>query len=189
MRNDRDIRVWAHSFGLEQFDFTSENLRHDFHEIETRIELRFKDAGTLRIVWPKVRVEGQRIEPFYYIETTEGLHLRRPKDVIERFPRIGIIPLLSPIERDETVLDVKYVRQNLDGRLASRHFRNQLHALTTEEISPGRSRYGEFTTFAAPWLPELSLGELVTRMGEKELELDLFYKEVGSRPERNLLGG
>jgi predicted ATP-dependent endonuclease of OLD family len=34
MRNDQGRHVWAYSFGLDQFDFVSENIRHDFREIE-----------------------------------------------------------------------------------------------------------------------------------------------------------
>jgi hypothetical protein len=80
MRNDQGRHVRAYSFGLDQFDFVSENIRHDFREIETRIDLRFKDVGVLRAVWPADADEDNGIiEPFFYLENARGLQLRRPK--------------------------------------------------------------------------------------------------------------
>jgi ABC-type cobalamin/Fe3+-siderophores transport system ATPase subunit len=186
MRTDGGRHMWAYSFGLEQFDFVSENLRHDFRTMETRVELRFRNVGVLRAVWPESDESTELIEPFFYLETDEGMQLRRPKDVAAKFPDIGIVPLLSPIEQDESILDTKYVRRNLDGRLASRHFRNQLYLLAQEDRPNGSSQYDDFVSYADPWLTELSLGQVRTRMGERELEIDIYYGELGSRIEKEI---
>lgn len=78
MRNDHGRHIWAYSFGLEQFDFVSQNLRHDFRELETRVELRFRNIGVLRAVWPVSDEETELVEPFFYLETDDGMQLRRP---------------------------------------------------------------------------------------------------------------
>jgi hypothetical protein len=44
-------------------------------------------------------------------------------------PQVNILPQISLIEKEETVLGREYVRQNLATDLASRHFRNQLALL------------------------------------------------------------
>lgn len=50
----------------------------------------------------------------------------------KHLPLLGVIPILNPIESSEPVLDDKYVRQDVLGRLSSRHFRNQLRMLKAE---------------------------------------------------------
>jgi len=187
MREYGGLHLWAYSFGLEQFEFVSENLRHEFKdELETRIDLRFKGVGTLRVVWPGSTDDFESELPFFYIELETGMQLHRPAQVKASFPDLGVIPLLSPIERSEPILEPRYVRRNLDGRLASRHFRNQLSLLSDQMTAEG-SMYDEFLEFASPWLkPELELGRLRSHMGEKELELDLYYREAGSRKGREV---
>jgi len=181
MREYDGLHLWAYSFGLEQFEFVSENLRHEFREeLETRIDLRFKGVGTLRVVWPGSTDDFESEVPFFYIEMGNGMQLHRPTQVKASFPDLGVIPLLSPIERSEPILEPRYVRRNLDGRLASRHFRNQL-SLLLNQMTPEGTIYDEFLEFASPWIPELELGRPTNHMGEKELELDLYYREAGSR--------
>jgi AAA domain, putative AbiEii toxin, Type IV TA system len=185
MRDYDGRRIWAYSFGLEQFEFVSENLRHEFQdELETRIELRFKDSGFLRVVWPGESGDWTET-PFFYLEMANGMQLHRPTQVKPAFPELGVIPLLSPIERSEPILDTRYVRRNIDGRLSSRHFRNQLRLLD-EEAKRGEPTFEEFVAFASPWVPELQLRRLSSHMGEKELELDLYYRETGIRSDREV---
>jgi hypothetical protein len=186
MREYDGLHLWAYSFGLEQFEFVSENLRHEFREeLETRIDLRFKGVGTLRVVWPGSTDDFESEVPFFYIEMGNGMQLHRPTQVKASFPDLGVIPLLSPIERSEPILEPRYVRRNLDGRLASRHFRNQL-SLLLNQMTPEGTIYDEFLEFASPWIPELELGRPTNHMGEKELELDLYYREAGSRKGREV---
>jgi AAA domain, putative AbiEii toxin, Type IV TA system len=186
-RIDQGRHVWAYSFGADQLEFITENLRHDFEEAETRIELKFRDTGVMRVVWPTDEgAEEDNPEPFFHLENAAGLQLRRPKDISSTFSPVGIIPMLSPLEHQEAVLEPQYVRRNLDGRLASRHFRNQLYLLTDGAKSGLPSQYDDFLAFIEPWLPELTLSGLRARMGERQLELDLFYKEAGSRVEKEI---
>ena len=98
-------------------------------------------------------------------------------------PDIGIVPVLAPLEHQETELTVKYLRDNIDGRLASRHFRNHFHAL--DELIPGET-FDDFCTWARPWLPELELRSPQMRFGGDGAYLDVFYAESGSRIEKEL---
>ena len=90
------------------------------------------------------------------------------------------------VEDQEEALTAKYVRENLDGRLASRHFRNQL-VLLSEEWDDDED-FSAFLEYAAPWLPEIRLRGLDRHQGDRNTILDLYYVESGRRTRRRLSG-
>jgi hypothetical protein len=45
------------------------------------------------------------------------------------FPSIQVLPQISPLDSEETILNPDYIRRNMSSPLASRHFRNQLKLL------------------------------------------------------------
>jgi hypothetical protein len=98
---------------------------------------------------------------------------------------MGIVPVLSPVDQNEALLTPKYIRENLDVRLASRHLRNQLWLLR-DSTDPDED-FDSFVAFARPWLSELRLRELTTHLGERDMELDLFYTEPGRRSEKEIV--
>jgi hypothetical protein len=171
-----------------------ENLRHEFHSVETRVELHFKGGSSLTAVWPAPNGDEdveeddgyeylpeptpQETYGFFYLRRPGG-QPRRPKEVRDVFPEMGVVPILTPIEHKEEVLTKEHVRQNVDGRLASRHFRNHLYWI--EEFVSGGS-FEDFSNFCAEWLPEIELTELSQRGNE----LDVYYKEAGSRVEKEV---
>jgi energy-coupling factor transporter ATP-binding protein EcfA2 len=125
---------------------------------------------------------SDELDPFFYVLDSD-ISLRSPADIRRLLPTIGIVPVLSPVDQEETVLSPKYVRENLDGRLASRHFRNQL--LLLHDLGP-EENYEAFLAFAEPWIPELRLDQIQTRMADDGVYLDLFFKERGSRIEKEV---
>jgi hypothetical protein len=132
---DQDREVLAYPFDPDVFDLVTENLRFEMRRQETRIELLFKGRNKLRAVWPRQGDEEVGPNPesgFYYLLYSDGRQPPRPKDVREGFPYVGVIPVLAPVEPSEEVLTEDYLRKNLDSRLASRHFRNQLLLLQGE---------------------------------------------------------
>jgi len=171
---DKGNRVVAHPFAYGQFGLVEENLRHEFRDAEARLTLRFTNGVVLTAVWPP---DPDELDPFFYLLDGD-VSLRTPADVRRSLPSIGIVPVLSPIDHEETTLTQKHLRENLDSRLASRHFRNQL--LLLGEESPGRD-YAAFLAFAAPWLPELRLDHVRSRIASGGVFLDLFFIEAGSR--------
>jgi len=175
---DGNQQVLGYSFASRQVGLVDENLRHEFREVETRLSLRFKTGATLTAVWPT----DTQNDPFFYLQEGRASinSVRDARDVVHD---IGVIPILSPIDGDEEVLTDKYVRENLDGRLASRHFRNQLWLLMRE---PRGADFQAFLDFAAPWVPEIELQGLDRHMGDKNFILDLYYKEAGRRTEKEL---
>jgi hypothetical protein len=179
----------AYSMGPGRFGLVEENLRHEFHDVETRMRLQFSSGATTTAVWPtRAHEEGDDQDDeehgaYFYLNVPDRAQPRRPKAVRDAFPRFGVIPMLSPVELQEVALtDTARVRQQAETRLASRHFRNHLRLLQAEGSPSHGTQLDEFLAFAAPWVPELELGDLVSRpsLGEGHL-LDFFHREPGRR--------
>jgi AAA domain, putative AbiEii toxin, Type IV TA system/AAA ATPase domain len=168
------------NFSGDAVRLIDENLRHEFHQTETRLVLHFSSGATLNAIWPAPD-EDEPTTGFFYIRD-QDVTLRRPAQVRQVVPTIGVVPVLAPFEHTERLLSDDYIRDSRDGRLASRHFRNQARLYQLEAPSDDRfsTRWDEFRAFATRWLPELALGEPRVQYGD-ETSVDLFYEEVGSR--------
>jgi predicted ATPase len=156
--------------------FVAENIRHEFREETAFVELQYKSGAVLRVVWP---VDDAA---FFYLDRLPGIIARTPRAVSESVSPIGIVPMLSPLEQSEVVLSRDYVQENRNGRLASRHFRNHLYHLRGDFPE----RYEELLAFLLSHTPEISGLRLATDIGEKGLELDLFFMESATRTEKEL---
>lgn len=181
---DLGSTIPAWSFSPEQARLNVENLRHEFRNEDSSIRVTFSNGSRLKAVWPK----GDMVPPdgWFSFQGSGELRLSRPAEVRNEVPSLGFVPLLTPIEQEERVLQNKTVRSNFDTRLSSRHFRNQLYLLSSSVGRDGGNELTDFQNFAAPWLPELDLRDLTTRAGRDGLYLDLFYLEDGSRREKEI---
>lgn len=172
----RDSEYYAYSIAPGQFALVDENLRHEFRERETKLVLHFLDKAKLTAVWPEE--EDVRGGGFFYLEQSDGWNPRSAADVRRSYPEIGVIPMLTPLEQQEAVLEREYVRRNVDGRLASRHFRNQLVGLDDVD---------SFLAFAHSWTPEMTMSPPRSSIGPDGQSLDCFYREAGRRAEKELV--
>jgi hypothetical protein len=100
--------------------YKDENLRHEFREEPTGLEVQFKSGARLRAVWP---VDDPA---FFYVEKEPGVIAGLPAEVRRCAPTLGVVPTLVPVEHRELVLSASHVRESIGTRLTSRHFRNQL---------------------------------------------------------------
>lgn len=180
-RDDRGVMARAYAFTSKEITLEDENLRYDFRPADVRLELGFDSGVALRAVWPADAEET----PFFYFlrRRAGGWH---PIAVDKDCPLIGVVPVLTPLEHNEQVLSEDYVTKNRTGRLASRHFRNQLLILERTEAH-SRDRYAtaldEFFDFAKPWLRDITLEAPTTRLVEKGVEVDVYYREGGAARE------
>jgi energy-coupling factor transporter ATP-binding protein EcfA2 len=181
---DRDREVLTYAIGGDQLPIVTDNIRHEFADRETRLQLEFTSGARLTAVWPQ---GGDAVAPsgFFYLVSVDGTQPRRPKDVSTQFPRIGIVPPPAPLENVEPVLHPETLRRNEDSRLASRHFRNHLHSL--RNAKGGDATYRGLMEYFERWTPELRIHGVRSRPGTKGLELDVFYTEIGSRVEKELV--
>jgi energy-coupling factor transporter ATP-binding protein EcfA2 len=172
----RDRSVVGYVLSLPAEQFVQENVHYEFREEEARVELRFKDGASLYVVWP---VDD---DPYFYLEHLDGMQPRTISTVKEKYPLIGIVPTLAPVDHREFVRSEKHVRENLSTRLVSRHFRNQVYF----EHYKHPSAYEEFVKFAVENTPEIEYLELVSSSSGSEREIDLYYCESVSHTEKEL---
>jgi energy-coupling factor transporter ATP-binding protein EcfA2 len=181
--------VRCYGFSSAGVQLISENLRHEFRNVETQIEVGFKGGSSLTAVWPvdEDDPDEPEPEPFFILRDTDKVTLHRPKDVRRAMPDVAVVPSLSPVEHEERILEPDYVRSQMSGRLASRHFRNHLYILAgTTLTDTGEDELTSFISWAEPWITELVIRDLVTRQGDKGRLLDLFCTEHGSHSDREL---
>jgi AAA domain, putative AbiEii toxin, Type IV TA system/AAA ATPase domain len=163
-------------FTSAQINLVDENLQHEFHQVETRLKAKFASGAVLEAVWPLGEEGG-----FFFILDQNDVNLIRLSLIREVLPAMGVVPVLAPADHSEELLSEKHIRVNLDGRLASRHFRNQLYLLKNESAKVLGTRLDEFKAFADPWISELELADLDLRRGDGKTSFDLNYREPGSR--------
>ena len=161
-----------------QMTIASENLRHDFRQQPTRVRGFFSDDAQVEIYW-----SPERDSAFSFC-MGDGVVLRRPRDVRQKFPEIGVVPVLAPLEPREKVLAPETVVTGIQTRLSSRHARNELFLLQQEDSETAPNRFEEFIGFAAPWMPELTLTTLERSYNPDSL--DLYCREAGSRVAREV---
>jgi energy-coupling factor transporter ATP-binding protein EcfA2 len=195
-QEDKNISRLAYNLSGDRAGLGEENLRHEFRDEEARLFVKFDRGASLTAVWPQSRRPQNYVdyddeedeydahlstEPYFYLELEDRPHPRRPVDVRSAFPVIGVIPALSPVERTEVTLNEAYVRQNEEGRLTSRHFRNQLLILERQ------NRLQDFLDFARPWVTDITLQGVETRIVHGDgVYIDFFLLEAGSRTEREV---
>ncbi|MGI8428485.1 MAG: ATP-dependent nuclease [Solirubrobacteraceae bacterium] len=186
--DDGDLVVPAHSFPPGRFTLVEENLRHEFRQVETRLELRFRNDARLTAVWPAPTEEQPEPQGFFYITSGAGVRLRTPATARAAVPDLAVLPILSPVEHEEQRLSPDHVRVNMLSRLSSRHTRNHILMLSEQEGSddPDRSQLEEFLDWAEPWTPDFRIGDIVVRRVDGKPFLDVFCRETGSRSEKEL---
>jgi predicted ATP-dependent endonuclease of OLD family len=182
---DGQVQVPAHAFSADQFGLVEENLRHEFRDVETRLEVTFGNGGRLVAVWPTAESEE---DAFFYVRSGQDVHVRTTAAARAILRSIGVVPILSPVEHEEARLSDEHVRANLSSRLASRHARNQLRRLRSQEASVDGydDRLAEFLDWARPWTQDFRVGDLVERHTDQSVLLDVFCREAGSRTEKEL---
>ncbi len=169
----RDRHVRGQEIRPDRMQFSDENIRHEFHVKEARLELQMKNKAMMYVVWP---IDGQ---PYFYLEHIAGMQPGTVRVVKENYGSIGIVPTLSPIESTEVLLSADYVKSRIStAHLASRHFRNQLHMIRRENPE----EFEQLRAFIIDNTPELSSLDLTIGASN----LDLFYRESSSRTEREM---
>jgi len=170
---DRGIRVVGYPISLREFPALRDSIRYEFGTDETRLELTWRNGARLDAVWPDESDEDR--SPFFYLTQATGAAVRAPVQARASFPALGVIPILGPAEHTEKLLDDAYVKQNVSGRLSSRHFRNQLIALKDT------GQLDDFLSWAEPWMGDLTFDDVVVSIEEDGAVVRAFFYEGGSR--------
>ncbi len=169
----RSRSLLAYPISLTDFPALQDSLRHEFGTDEARLEVTWTSGATLVAVWPEDGPDAE--EPFFFLEWKPGLLVRTTAQARSSYQALGVLPILTPVEHSEPLLSAVYVLRNVAGRLASRHFRNQLRLLSDT------NQLAAFLEWAQPWLGDMEVREFGQHHDGKELILETFYYEAGSR--------
>lgn len=173
----------VYSFATERHGLKGQNLAFEMRtKQQVSVAVVFSDGACLRAVWPPEGSDDER--PFFYLIDGDGVQPRRPTDVRDRFPEMATVPVLAPVEDEESVLSEDYVRANLGTRLSSRHFRNQLTLVKHSAIEP--LDWERLLEAFASWCPEVTITSLTNRWSGDSTYYDLFYTEPGRRAEKEI---
>lgn len=177
----------AWNFSAAQVSLSEENLRHEFRNEETTLEVKFQGGSRISATWPTVKDNDEGLDPYFIVWNENSVRIRTAREARRSLPAISIIPTLRPVEQEEAALSDVHVKSNTGSRLASTHFRNQLRLLQeTPGSSEDHNELDEFLKWAEPWTPDFKVGELTPRMTERGRQLDLFCKEKESRTDKEL---
>ncbi|WP_158251849.1 ATP-dependent endonuclease [Cryobacterium sp. M15] len=173
---DRDVRLSGYPIGLREFPALRDSLRFEFGSAETRLELIWKSGAKLTAVWPEENSDDDGSEEsFFYLTAPDGSIVKTVSQAKSLFPQLGLVPLLTPTEHTEKLLADDYVRQNISGRLSSRHFRNQLRVLNeADALQP-------FLDWAEPWLDGITFDSLALDYTDDGPIVHVFFFEAHSR--------
>jgi predicted ATPase len=156
--------------------YKDENIRYEFRDEPTGLEVQFKSGARVRAVWP---VDDSA---FFYVEKQPGACAYTPGEVSRHTPTVGVVPTLVPAEHREFVLSATHVRESIGTRLTSRHFRNQLYHLQQENPE----RYKDYVDFALHHTPEITEFSVVDSYTADGHELDLYFMEAATHTEKEV---
>ena len=122
-------------------------------------------------------------DPFFYLTIHDRPQPKRPLEVRDAFPSLGVIPILSPVENREDILTDSYVRESIESRISSRHFRNQLRILKQSD----KDGWNEYLDLVREWCPEVTIRDIRENFGTQSPEMDVFYEEPGRRAMKELV--
>ncbi|MEU5462180.1 ATP-dependent nuclease [Streptomyces althioticus] len=180
-RFDLDGNKWALGHQLSSgignpSGFVGENIRHEFRESETRLELTFSSGATLKSVWPVGEF------PFFCLVKDDGSLVSTSAAARSVTPSIGVVPTLTPVQHRELILTEKYVRESQTTRLSSSHFRNQLYYLRREDPDS----YRDLSDFILDNTPEIQEISIEASSTGDATELDLYFTETATRSVKEL---
>lgn len=102
----------------DQIPISLENIHTNYSDEPSSAVYRLSNGNLLGLHFPE---EGG----CYLVPTTVKRPVRTTSDFKREFPiTIAAVPVLGPLEHDETLLDEETVRRSLNTHRASRHFRN-----------------------------------------------------------------
>jgi predicted ATPase len=85
---DRGAEVPAHLYVPGRYGLVEENLRHEFRDVETRLEVTFGTDARLVAVW---RRPSDEREPFFYVRASDGVYVRNTAEARSLLAGLGVV--------------------------------------------------------------------------------------------------
>jgi energy-coupling factor transporter ATP-binding protein EcfA2 len=108
----------GHWISEKNLPISVENVHTDYEDTDTRVVFRLSNGNTLQLFFPR---DGGCV----LLNDVDGRATRAPGDFRRAFPiSVAVVPILGPVEHEETSRDEETVRRSLSTHRASTHFRN-----------------------------------------------------------------
>lgn len=102
----------------ESIPISMENIHTDYVDVDSTVTFRMSDGNELELVFPH---DGGCV----MFTGRSSKQATRPSEFISAYPvRLGVVPVLGPVEHEEELVQEATVRRGLSTHRASRHFRS-----------------------------------------------------------------
>jgi energy-coupling factor transporter ATP-binding protein EcfA2 len=146
----------------ESIPISLENIHTDYSETDTTVDFRLSNRNRLILYFPPA---GGCL----LLTEVPGKSIRMPGEFRKAFPiKIVIVPVLGPVEQNETILAEETVRNGMATHKASRHFRNYWCYF--------EDGFEEFAALVSKTWPGMEI-ERPKRRAAMSSELDMFCLE------------
>ncbi len=160
---------------LKEHDFNLNSVFHRYREPPAQLIAYFTGGESISVYI------GENEQVFAVLR-------HRNKDVIDSkrqainvyIPTIKILPVLTPLEKDERKIDKDRVQQYLFSRLSSRHFRNELLLYPDS--------YNKFKELVEATWHSCKISDLYQNDNGKEIELSLLVRDEDFTAEVGWMG-
>lgn len=153
---------FGYSLSRDSIPMALENVHTDYADIDTTVTFRLSNGNKLILFFP---IGGECL----LLTETIGKQVTSPTLFKSQFPiKIRIVPVLGPLEQNETILSEDTIKSGLATHRASRHFRNFWWYYP--------EGFAEFSTMVARTWPGMEL-EIPKRADSMSNELTMFCFE------------
>jgi energy-coupling factor transporter ATP-binding protein EcfA2 len=160
------LRAKGINLSFESLGLNTENIFHKYGNPPSIITATFSNRQEVTIYI------GQDAEVFCTLMDSNGDYVStRGQATKLEIVQVSILPQISPLRREEKILNRDYVRQNISTDLSSIHFRNQLSILY--------QFFPRFTQMAEQSWSGLRIRELAGRNGLPGEKLSLLVQDSG----------
>lgn len=109
---------FGHNVPESQIPLELENVHYNYDASDSRIEFRYSNGNVLILYFP----EDGGMTCYWELN---GPDIRTPSNFRKQFPdKVQVIPVLGPVDQDESIVNDETVRRAAGTHRASRHFRN-----------------------------------------------------------------
>lgn len=152
-------RAFGHRVPIDHIPVAIENVHTDYEDVDSRIEFRISNGNKFILYFP---LDGG----CYLFWETTGHDVSTPGKLRQAFPvQIQVVPVLGPLEHEESIVAEDTVKRSLNTHRASRHFRNYWRYFP--------EGFEDFSSLVAKTWPgmELRLPELPSQLDQKLIML------------------
>lgn len=164
----------GHRVPEHQISVSLENVATDYNAEDSKIEFRLTNRNKLFLYFPH---EGGCIIHW----KNEGTSVTTPARFKKAFPiHIQVVPVLGPLEHEETFINEDTVKNSLNTHRACRHFRNYWHY-----FDEGWEDFAEMISSTWPGMkiskPELDIPnrKLSMFVSEERIDREVYWSGFG----------